>query len=149
MRAGVHGFYTSRAFDGTFGAGARAEVDLNFLARGLALAGIWDRRFTECEDCTLTELGGQLLLAPQGPLHLGVGAGYKLEADADPPGGLEPDLWNLYLVAGLRLQGLPVIEPYFEVRQEFASGGLNEQTFVAGVLISPVSRRATPRRLGR
>ena len=147
VRAGVHGLYTSRAFDGTFGAGARAEIDLDFLRDGLVLAGVWDRRFTECDGCTLSEVGGQLLMAPLGSLYLGFGAGRKLEADSEAPEGLQPDFWNLYLVAGLRLQGIPILQPYLEYRQELASGGLNEQTFVAGILLGPVRRRTAPQRL--
>ena len=144
VRAGAHVLYKSQAFDGTFGAGGRAEVDLNFLREGLVVAGLYDRLFPGCEGCSSTELGAQLLFAtPQNPLYFGLGAGYRTDreegAAVDTPGE-----WSYNMVAGLRLRGIPVIIPFFEFRQQFGSS-LNEQAFAFGVLLSPTGSRRAPR----
>ena len=89
VRAGAHALYKSQTFDaGTFGVGARVEVDLNFVRRGLVVAGLYDRLFPDCEECSSSEMGGQLLLAPRGPLFLGLGAGYQRHEGADAGGGV-------------------------------------------------------------
>ena len=144
VRAGGHALYKSQAFDGTFGAGARAEADLNFLRGGLVLAGLYDRLFPECEGCSSTELGAQLLFAPrQNPLYFGLGAGYR--TDREEGAATEtPGEWSYNMVAGLRLRGIPVIIPFVEFRQQFGSS-LNEQTFAFGVLLSPTGSRRAPR----
>ena len=146
VRAGGHALYKSQAFDGTFGVGARAEVDLDFVRPGLMISGIYDRLFPGCPECSSTEYGGQLLLAATGPLYFGLGAAYRTyeengEEIADDSGD-----WTFNYAAGLRLRGLPVIVPFFEFRQEFGSDTLNEQTFSAGILLSPTGSRPAPRR---
>ncbi len=147
VRAGGHALYKSQAFDGTLGIGARAEVDLNFLRQGLVIAGLYERLFPGCEDCSASEAGAQLLLVPRGPLYLGLGANYRLNSEDDSvfaPDGVQD--WNFSFVAGLRLLNMPIIVPFFEFRQQFASQTLNEQTFALGVFLSPVGRRSPPRR---
>lgn len=146
VRAGGHALYKSQAFDGTFGVGARAEVDLGFVRRGLVIAGIYDRLFPDCDDCSSSEFGGQILLAPQGPIYFGLGVGYRqYERSGAQAAPDDTRNWNYSFAAGLRLTGLPVIVPFLEYRQEFA-GTLNEQTFALGVLLSPTGSRAAPRR---
>ena len=147
VRAGVHGIYKSQAFDGTAGAGVRAEVDLDMIWSGLTIAGTWERLFPDCSDCSSQELGAHVLLIPRGPLFVGFGAGRQQYDDGT--GTAPPDDWTFHFAAGLRLPNLPVIEPYLEFRQEFASGSLNEQTFIAGLLVSPLGRRTAPARLRR
>ena len=145
VRVGGHLLYKSQAFDGTFGAGGRAEADLNFLREGLVLAGLYDRLFPGCEGCSSTELGAQLLFAtPQNPLYFGLGAGYRTDREegtaTDTPGE-----WSYNMVAGLRLRGIPVITPFFEFLQQFGSS-LNEQAFAVGVLLGPTGARRAPGR---
>lgn len=147
VRAGAHGVYKSQAFDGTFGAGGRAEIDLDFLRAGLVAAGLYDRLFPECEGCSSTEVGAQILFAPQrNPLYFGFGAGYRTNreegATSDAPGE-----WSYNMVAGLRLRGIPVITPFVEFRQQFGSS-LNEQAFALGVLLGPTGARRAPRPFG-
>ncbi len=151
VRAGVQVTYQSQLFDGAFGAGARAEVDLAFLRPGLIVAGTWDRFFPDCDDCRFTDLGGELLMAPQGPLYLGLGAGHRQFEDADASGSQSgddetvSDEWNYFFVAGIRLADLSMLVPFLEFRQEFGSDSLNEQIFSLGVMISPSGRRNAPR----
>ncbi len=146
VRAGGHAVYKSQAFDGTFGVGARAEIDLGFVRPGLMISGVYDRLFPGCDDCSSTEYGGQLLLGAGGPLYLGVGAAYRLyEDDAQGTAGGDSQDWAFSYAAGVRLRGLPVIVPYVEFRQEFGSETLNEQSFSAGILLSPTGLRAAPR----
>ncbi len=146
VRAGGHVLYKSQAFDGDFGVGARAEADLGFVRRGLVVAGLYERVFPECSvgDCSFSEFGGQLLLAPQGPIYFGLGAGYR-QYEEDSIDASVDDTWNFSFAAGVRLTGWPLIVPFLEYRQEFA-GSLNEQTFSLGVLLSPTGSRAAPRR---
>ena len=142
VRAGAHVLYKSQAFDGTFGAGGRAEVDLNFLREGLVVAGLYDRLFPGCEGCSSTELGAQLLFATQqNPLYFGLGAGYRADREE---GAATAGEWSYNMVAGLRLRGIPVIIPFVEFRQQFGSS-LNEQAFAFGVLLSPTGSRRAPR----
>ena len=87
VRGGAAVLYKSQAFDGTFGVGARAEVDLDFVRQGLVFAALYDRLFPGCEECSSSEFGGQILLAPQGSLYFGLGAGYRLyEGGGGSPG---------------------------------------------------------------
>lgn len=147
VRAGAHVLYKSQAFDGTFGAGGRLEVDLDFLRSGLVAGGVYERLFPECEGCSSTEVGGQIFFAPQqNPLYFGFGAGYRTDREegvtADQPGE-----WSYNMVAGLRLRGIPVITPFLEFRQQFGSA-LNEQAFAIGVLLGPTGARRAPRPFG-
>ena len=147
VRAGGHGVYKSQAFDGTFGVGARAEIDLDFVRQGLIVSGIYDRLFPGCEECSSSEYGGQILLSATGPLYFGVGAAYRqYEGNGEETATGDSGDWAFSYAAGLRLRGLPVIVPYLEFRQEFGSDTLNEQTFSAGILLSPTGSRPAPRR---
>lgn len=147
IRAGGHALYKSQAFDGTFGVGARAELDLAFVRQGLIVSGIYDRLFPGCEECSSSEYGGQLLLSATGPLYFGVGAAYRLyEEDGQETAEDDSGDWTFSYAAGLRLRGLPVIVPFLEFRQEFGSETLNEQTFSVGVLLSPTRSRPAPGR---
>ncbi|MDE2784130.1 MAG: hypothetical protein OXK77_14325 [Gemmatimonadota bacterium] len=147
VRAGGHGVYKSQAFDGTFGVGARAEIDLDFVRPGLMISGIYDRLFPGCDDCSSSEYGGQILLGATGPLYFGVGAAYRLyEGNGGETAARDSGDWAFNYAAGLRLRGVPVIVPYIEFRQEFGSDTLNEQTFSAGILLSPTGSRPAPRR---
>ena len=152
VKAGAYGLYQSKIFDGTFGFGARAEFELAFLRDGLTLVGFYDHLLPDCAECSLRDIGGQVLLAPQGPLYIGAGAsrqtfegtGGEPAAGAmtdDPPA----DDWVFSLVAGVRLPVLPVLVPYVEFRQEVGSPQINQQTFAAGILITPSRARAAPR----
>lgn len=146
VRAGGHVLYKSQAFDGTFGAGVRAEVDLDFLRQGLVVAGLYDRLFPECEGCSSTEVGAQILVAsPQNPLYFGLGAGYRTYKEEGVTSD-DPGEWSYSLVAGLRLQNIPVIIPFFEFRQQFGADQLNDQTFALGILLGPTGSRRAPRR---
>lgn len=147
VRAGGHALYKSQAFDGTFGVGARAEVDLDFVRPGLIVSGIYDRLFPGCPECSSSEFGGQILLAATGPLYFGVGAAYRVyEENGQQAADGDSRDWAFSYAAGLRLRGLPVIVPFLEFRQEFGSDTLNEQTFSAGILLSPTGSRPAPRR---
>ncbi len=146
VRAGGHVLYKSQAFDGTFGAGGRAEVDLDFLRQGLVFAGLYDRLFPGCEGCSSTEVGAQLFFAsPQNPLYFGLGAGYRTFEEEGVTTD-ESGEWSYNLVAGLRLRGIPVIMPFFEFRQQFGAEQLNEQGFAVGILLGPTRSRTAPRR---
>lgn len=146
VRAGGHALYKSKAFDGTFGVGARAEIDLNFVRQGLIVSGIYDRLFPGCPECSSTEYGGQLLLAATGPIYFGLGAAYRIYKDNAEETAADSGDWTFSYAAGLRLRGLPVIVPFLEFRQEFGSDTLNEQTFSVGILLSPTGSRPAPRR---
>ena len=158
LRVGGQGTYQSQLFGGAFGAGARLEVDLPFLFSGLMVSGTWDRFFPDCEECTFTDIGGEVLMAPQGLLYLGLGVGHrdfesaeaatraseKAETDADA----ELSEWSYFFVAGIRLNSIPVVMPFLEFRQEFGSDALNEQIFSLGLMLNPVGRRTAPRAPG-
>lgn len=147
IRAGGHALYKSQVFDGTFGVGAHAELDLDFVRRGLVVAGIYDRLFPGCEDCSSSEYGGQLLFATRGPIYFGVGAAHRrYEGDGELAAEDGSGDWAFNYAAGLRLRGMPVIVPFLEFRQEFGSDTLNEQTFSLGILVGPTRSRTAPRR---
>ena len=155
MKAGAHALYQSQIFDGTFGYGGRAELELGFIRSGLTVAGIYDHLLPDCDGCSYRGIGGQVLLASQGSIYLGAGASHQ--QFTRPPGGPDPgsggtepldDDWVFTLVAGVRLPVLPVIVPYVELRQEVGSD-LNKQVFAVGILLSPSRARAAPRGPGR
>ncbi len=150
VRAGGQATYQSQLFDGAFGAGVRAEVDLAFLRPGLIVAGTWDRFFPDCDDCRFTDIGGELLMAPQGPLYLGLGVSHRQfqnpEATGSQSGGDDDDSseWNYVFTAGIRLSDFSMLVPFLEFRQEFGSDSLNEQIYSLGLMISPPGRRRAP-----
>ena len=154
-RAGAHVLYQSQIFDGTFGYGGRAELELGFIRSGLTVVGIYDHLLPDCDGCSYRGIGGQVVLASQGPIYVGAGASrqqFRRPAGAPEPGfgSTEPldDEWVFNLVAGVRLPVLPVIVPYVELRQEFGSD-LNKQVFALGILLSPSPARTAPRVPGR
>lgn len=152
FRIGGYGSYQSDLFDGSFGVGTRAEVDLDFVFRGLGVAGTYDHFFPDCDRCKSFEAGGEVI-ASQGPFFIGAGAvlrhfesGLETEAEEDA------DDWVFSLVTGFRFVRFPVFTPFVQVRQELASETLNRRTFSAGVLVGPSRRRPAPARgapLGR
>lgn len=152
VKAGAYGLYQSKIFDGTFGVGGRAEFELAFLRDGLTLVGFYDHLLPDCNECSFRDIGGQVVLAPQGPLYIGAGASRQTfegtgggagggSMAADPPA----DDWVFSLVAGVRLPVFPVLVPYVEFRQEVGSPQINQQTFAAGILITPSRARPAPR----
>lgn len=155
VKAGAHALYQSQIFDGTFGYGGRAEIELGFIRSGLTVVGIYDHLLPDCDGCSYRGIGGQVLLASQGTLYVGAGASRQqfsrpAGAPASESGATEPldDDWVFSLVAGVRLPVLPVIVPYVELRQEFGSE-LNKQVIAVGILLSPSRARAAPRGPGR
>lgn len=151
FRIGGHGVYEMKFQDGTFGVGGRAEVALDFLFRGLALAGTYDRLFPSCEACSSWQAGGQLVLGG-GPLYVGLaGSFHRFDPgpDYEPPEGLPPtgvtEEWGVNVVVGVRVPQVPVVTPVVEFRQQVGSSTGNRQTIVAGILFSPPGRRNAPR----
>ena len=152
VKAGAYGLYQSKIFDGTFGVGGRAEFELAFLRDGLTLVGFYDHLLPDCTECSFRDIGGQVLLAPQGPIYLGVGASRQTFEGTGDGAGMGPmmedppaDDWVFSLIAGVRLPVFPVLVPYFEYRQEVGSPQINQQTFAAGILITPSRARPAPR----
>lgn len=148
---GGHGVYQNKLQDGTFGAGGRVEVALDFLFRGLALAGTYDHLFPSCESCSSWQAGGQLVVG-NGPLYVGVAPVYHRfdpGPDYEPPEGVPAtgvtEEWTWNLVAGVKIPQLPVITPIVEFRQQVGSSTGNQQMIVAGILVGPSSRRNAPR----
>ena len=146
VRAGVHGLYQSGAFDGSFGLGARAEAELDFITQGLTVAGTYDHLFPGCADCSAFNAGLQLLIVPPRALYLGLGADYSRLDDGEAGGATDSE-WAFNLIAGIRVPILPVVVPFFELRQQIWSTGLNEQVFSLGVVVRPARARNAPRRL--
>ena len=145
FRVGANGVYQSGAFDGSFGVGGRAEVSLGRVVRGLTLVGTYDHLFPDCADCSASDAGLQLLLAPPSGLYLGLGANMERFDDGLPDAGAESDL-ALNVIAGVRLPLLPVVVPFLELRQEVLSDGINQQTVALGVILSTAGARNVPRR---
>lgn len=152
VKAGAYGLYQSKIFDGTFGVGGRAEFELAFLRDGLTLVGFYDHLLPDCTECSFRDIGGQVLLAPQGPLYIGAGASrqtFESTGDGSGAGSMAEDPptddWVFSLVAGVRLPVFPVLVPYVEFRQEVGSPEINQQTFAAGILITPSRARPAPR----
>lgn len=155
VRAGGHALYQSQIFGGTFGYGGRAEVELGFIRSGLTVVGIYDHLLPDCDGCSYRGFGGQVLLASQSAIYVGVGASHQqFRRPAGRPdrasGETDPldDDWVFSMVAGVRLPVLPVIVPYIELRQEVGSD-LNKQIFAVGFLLSPSRARTAPRAPGR
>lgn len=151
FRIGGHGVYQNRFLDGTFGVGGRAEVALDFLFRGLALAGAYERLFPSCELCSSWQAGGQLVIG-NGPLYLGVAPlfhRFDPGPDYEPPEGLPApgvtEEWTWNLVAGVRIPQVPVVVPIVEFRQQVLSSTGNQQTIVVGIMFGTSSRRSAPR----
>lgn len=151
FRIGGHGVYQTKLQDGAFGAGGRVEVALDFLFRGLALAGTYDRLFPSCGACSSWQAGGQLVVGG-GPLYIGVaGAFHRFDPASDyvPPDGSPPVFstkeWSVNLVAGVRIPQVPVVTPIVEFRQQVGSSTVNQQTIVAGIMFNPIRRRNPPR----
>ncbi len=151
FRIGGHGVYQNKLQDGTFGVGGRAEVALDFLFRGLALAGAYERLFPSCESCSSWQAGGQLVIG-NGPLYLGVaplfhrfdpGPNYEPPEGSPAAGVTEEWTWNL--VAGVRIPQVPVVVPIVEFRQQVLSSIGNQRTIVVGILFGPSGRRNAPR----
>ena len=149
VAVGGHGAYQTEIFDGTFGAGARLEVDLGFLRRGISLAGTWETYFPGCDDCSLWEAGGQVIVSGENPIYLGLGGSFqRFERGSSLAELGDTDDWIFNLVFGFRLRVMPVITPFMEVRQEFGSESANQQTISVGILLGPARARNTPPRPG-
>ena len=146
VRVGVHGVRQSEIVNGSFGWGGRAELDLDFLWRGLTLSGTYDHLLPDCDGCSGNEFGAQLLVVPPNLLYLGVGVGYRRFSDIPEDQSGDQTDWGVNLVAGIRVHVIPVIVPFFEVRQEMFAGTLNNQTLSLGVVVSPARARNIPRR---
>lgn len=150
FRIGGHGVYQTKFEDGTFGAGGRAEAALDFIFRGLALVGIYDRFFPSCESCSSWQAGGQLVVG-NGPLYLGLGASFQHfdpGPDYEPPEGAPAsgvtEEWAWNLVAGIKIPQVPVVVPIVEFRQQVGSSTGNQQTIVVGIMVGPSRRRDAP-----
>lgn len=155
VSAGGHALYQSQIFDGTFGFGGRADIEVGFIRSGLTLVGTYDHLLPDCDGCSWRGIGGQVILASQSPIYVGAGAShqrFRRPADRpDPePMASEPpeDDWVFSLVAGVRVPVLPVIVPYVEFRQEVGSD-LNKQIIAVGLMFSPSRARVAPRGPGR
>ncbi len=149
VAVGGHGAYQSEIFEGTFGAGARLEVDLGFLRRGISLAGTWETYFPGCDDCSLWEAGGQVIVSGESPIYLGLGGSFQRFERGESLSELgDTDDWIFNLVVGIRFSVMPVITPFVEYRQEFGSESANQQTMSVGILLSPARARNTPARPG-
>lgn len=155
VSAGGHALYQSQLFDGAFGYGGRAEMEVGFIRRGLTVVGIYDHLLPDCDGCSWRGIGGQVILASQSTIYVGAGASHQRftrPADAPDPGPMasEPleDDWVFNLVAGVRLPVLPVMVPFIELRQEIGAD-LNRQIFAVGLMFSPTRARAVPRGPGR
>ena len=144
IRAGGHGVYQTGVFEGSFGVGGRAEAVLDFIAPGLTVAGTYDHFFPGCVECSAFNAGLQVLIAPPSALYLGLGADYGRFSDG-AEGTADTD-WSMSLVAGIRVPVLPVVVPFIELRQQFWSTSINEQTLSLGVILSPVRARNAPLR---
>ena len=154
VKAGAYGLYQSKIFDGTFGFGARAEFELAFLRDGLTLVGFYDHLLPDCAECSLRDIGGQVLLAPLGSLYIGAGASRQTFEGSgggsghgiDDPG---PDLLTTGSMNAdrghARVPVLPMVVPFFEFRQQMGSPEINQQTVAVGILITPSRARAAPR----
>ncbi len=145
VRAGVSGVYETGVFEGTYGVGGRAEFGLDFLTRGLAVAGTYDHFFPGCADCSSANAGVQIVMAPPSPLYLGVGANLSRFNDGQSDQAADSD-WAMNLIVGVRFSVLPVVRPFFEFRQEILSRDINAQTLSLGVLFSPARARNAPPR---
>ena len=145
VRGGGYGVYQTGVFEGSFGVGGRAEVALDFLVPRLALAGTYDHFFPDCADCSAFNAGAQILLAPPSALYLGVGADYHRFSDGQADGTTNSD-WAINLIAGIRVPVLPMVVPFFELRQQLWSTTINEQTLSLGVVFSPAGSRNAPLR---
>ena len=144
LRAGGYGVYQTGVFEGSFGVGGRAEAVLDFIARGLTVAGTYDHFFPGCTECSAFNAGLQVLIAPPRALYLGLGADYGRFSDG-AEGTVDTD-WSASLVAGIRVPVLPVVVPFIEIRQQFWSTSINEQTLSLGVIVSPARARNAPLR---
>lgn len=142
IRVGGQGVYQTGVLKGQFGAGGRAEIDLGFVAGGLAAIGIFDRFFPDCDDCSQWDASG-LAGFVQGPFHLGLGATYQRLGSGDDAGAVGS--WSGLLLAGFRFDRLEVFVPFLEVRQELASQDQNQQTVSLGFMVGPSRARTAPR----
>ncbi len=142
IRAGGHGVYQTGILDGQFGVGGRAEIDLGFIAGGLAAIGTYDYFFPDCKGCSQWDVGAVVGFA-QGAFHAGLGATYQKLGQE----GEDPDLsgWTAILVAGLRFDRLEVFVPFVEIRQELGAKDQNQQTVSLGFLVGPSRARTAPR----
>ena len=143
VRIGGHGVYRNDdLLMSGFGAGARAEFDLDFIMPQLVLGGVYNRFFPDCPDCRSWEAGGQVALG-EGLGYIGLSAilsrmeGYRTTPNDD---------WKFSVVVGFRLPGLPLALPFLEVRQSVGSGPFNDQAISLGILIGPARARRAPRR---
>lgn len=142
VRAGGHGVYQTGVLDGQFGAGGRAEVDLGFVAGGLAAIGTFDYFFPDCEDCSQWDASGVVGFV-QGPFHAGLGATYQRLGGSEASEAARG--WTAILVAGFRFDRLEVFVPFVEFRQELASRDQNQQSVSLGFLVGPSRARTAPR----
>lgn len=145
VSAGGHAVYQTGVFDGTYGLGGRAEVALDFLAPGLAVAATYDHFFPDCSDCSAFNAGAQLLVAPPSPLYLGLGADYHRFSEAQGEATADSE-WAFNLIVGIRVPVLPVVVPFVELRQQLWSTHLNQQTLSLGVILTPARARTAPSR---
>jgi len=141
VRIGGHGAYQTGVLEGQFGVGGRTEIDLGFIAGGLAAIGAFDRFFPDCDGCSQWDASGVLGYA-QGAFHAGLGATYQRLGSTDR--SVEAGTWTAILVAGFRFDRLEVFVPFLEFRQELASRDQNQQTMSLGFLVGPSRARTAP-----
>ena len=140
---GVHGSWVDQTFDGSFGLGGRASVDLGWIANGLRLSGTFDNLFPDCppltESCAYWEVSGSLLFFSQPGargFYAGLGGAYQ-SSEIDNQ-SVSDEAFNL--VAGLRFSAAPVLDPFAEIRFQLFSDDVNQVVISAGLVFSPFPR---------
>ena len=146
VRIGGQGVYQSEVFDGTFGVGGRALIDVGFLLPGLSIMGTYDWYFPDCETCSFWEAGGAAILAGGSALYFGGGASYqKFERDGELAEFGDTEDWIFNILLGLQFPNVPAITPFGEVRFEVGSDRTNQLVFSVGALLGS----SAPPRPGR
>jgi hypothetical protein len=139
FRIGAQGTYSSRTFQDAWGVGGRAAVGIPLLP--IEILGVFDYYFPSCPagEGTCSAWGGvvNVMFADgrDGP-YIGAGGVYNYaEAPgADDDGNTvqrEFKDWGFNLNAGIVIDWLPVINPFFDFRYEWYTGDADDQ-FVLG-----------------
>jgi len=144
VRIGGHGVYRNELLTSGFGVGGRAEFDLGFLLPELGIGGVYNRFASECDECSSWEGGGQITPG-NGASYIGLNLLLARIEQPEDDQTVINDYWKFSVVIGLRVLNLPVVVPFFEVRQSMGSGVWNDQALALGVLVGP----ARPRRAAR
>ena len=144
VRIGGHGVYRNELLASGFGVGGRAELDLGFLLPQLGITGVYNRFASECDECGSWEGGGQVTIG-DGASYIGLNLLLARTKQPEDDQIVVNDDWKFSVVIGLRVLNLPVVVPFFEVRQSMGSGVWNDQSLSLGVLVGPARSRRPPR----